>query len=125
MSMNVRRFTARTAGEALKLVKQAFGDDAVVLSNKRIADGVEVLAMAPDGMSQIERAAVKAPRTSAPAPEIRAVDFPHAPPARPASAKSAAAAAPSRRSFAERVGLRNAMTGASPRDVGRDVETLA
>ncbi|MBV8379613.1 MAG: flagellar biosynthesis protein FlhF [Paucibacter sp.] len=122
--MNVRRFTARTAGEALKLVKQAFGDDAVVLSNKRTADGVEVLAMAPDGMSQIERAAVKAPRTSAPAPEIRAVDFPHAPAARPSSAKSAAAA-PSRRSFAERVGLRNAMTGASPRDVGRDVETLA
>ena len=32
--MNVRKFTARTSREALALVKQAFGSDAVVLSNK-------------------------------------------------------------------------------------------
>ena len=30
--MNVKRFVARTAREALTHVKQAFGDDAVVLS---------------------------------------------------------------------------------------------
>ncbi len=55
--MNVKRFTARTSRDALNLVRQAFGDDAVVLSTRTSADGVEVLAMAPDGVEQIERMA--------------------------------------------------------------------
>jgi flagellar biosynthesis protein FlhF len=44
--MNVKRFTARTSRDALTLVRQAFGEDAVVLSTKPCAEGVEVLAMA-------------------------------------------------------------------------------
>ncbi|TXD84035.1 flagellar biosynthesis protein FlhF, partial [Mitsuaria sp. TWR114] len=60
--MNVKRFTARNSREAMALVRQAFGDDAVVLSNKPCPEGVEVLAMAPEGMSQIERVAAQAPR---------------------------------------------------------------
>ncbi len=63
--MNVKRFTGRTSRDALNLVKQAFGDDAVVLSTRPCAEGVEVLAMAPDGMQQIERAATKAPTVRA------------------------------------------------------------
>ena len=66
--MNVRRFHARTSRDALALVKQAFGDDAVVLSTKPAGDGVEVLAMAPEGMQQIERMAAGAPETPAAAP---------------------------------------------------------
>ena len=50
--MNVKRFTARTSREALALVRQAFGDEAVVLSNKPCAAGVEVLAMAPEGLDR-------------------------------------------------------------------------
>jgi len=62
MNNNVTRFTARTAREALNLVKKAFGDDAVVLSTKPSANGgVEVLAMGPEGVSHIERAAKSAP----------------------------------------------------------------
>jgi flagellar biosynthesis protein FlhF len=53
--MNVKRFTARTSRDALALVRQALGDDAVVLSTKPSAHGVEVLAMAPEGMRQLER----------------------------------------------------------------------
>lgn len=53
--MNVKRFTARTSREALTLVRQAFGDDAVVLSTKPCPEGVEVLAMAPESIQQIER----------------------------------------------------------------------
>ena len=58
--MNVRRFTARTARDALVLVREALGEDAVVLSTQPCADGVEVLAMAPEGMRQIERMAAPA-----------------------------------------------------------------
>jgi flagellar biosynthesis protein FlhF len=67
--MNVKRFTARTSREALALVRQAFGDDAVVLSTRPAAGGaVEVLAMAPEGLSQIERAASSAPEVRAAEP---------------------------------------------------------
>ena len=70
--MNVKRFTARTSRDALSLVRQELGDDAVVLSTKPCADGVEVLAMAPGSMEQIERMAATAP-TGAPArsPAVR------------------------------------------------------
>ncbi|MDO9075222.1 MAG: flagellar biosynthesis protein FlhF [Rubrivivax sp.] len=53
--MNLKRFTARTSREALAMVKQAFGDDAVVMSTKPCAEGVEVLAMAPESIQQLER----------------------------------------------------------------------
>ncbi len=53
--MNVKRFTARTSRDALNLVRQAFGDDAVVLSTKPCAEGVEVMAMAPESVAQVER----------------------------------------------------------------------
>ena len=66
MSMNAKRFTARTSREAMAMVRQAFGDDAVVLSNKPCAQGVEVLAMPPEAMGQIESVAATAPRVSAP-----------------------------------------------------------
>jgi len=56
--MNVKRFSARTSRDALNLVRQALGEDAVVLSTKPCPEGVEVLAMAPESMAQIERMAV-------------------------------------------------------------------
>jgi flagellar biosynthesis protein FlhF len=74
--MNVKRFTARTSREALALVRQALGDDAVVLSTRPGADGVEVLAMAPDSMQQLQQAAerstlVRAPKTPIAPPTLR------------------------------------------------------
>ena len=64
--MNLKRFTARTSREALALVKQAFGDDAVVMSTKPCADGVEVLAMAPESLQQLERMGAHAEAIQAP-----------------------------------------------------------
>ncbi len=64
---NVTRFTARTAREAMILVKKAFGDDAVVLSTKPSANGgVEMLAMGSEGVSHVEKAAKSAPVVRAP-----------------------------------------------------------
>ena len=55
--MNVRRFTARNSREALRQVREALGEDAVVLSTKPAGAGVEVLAMAPEGLRQVEELA--------------------------------------------------------------------
>jgi flagellar biosynthesis protein FlhF len=69
--MNLKRFTGRTARDALTLVRQAFGDDAVVLSTKPCAEGVEVMAMCPEGVAQIERvSAAAAAAASAPAAPV-------------------------------------------------------
>ena len=62
--MNVKRFTARTSRDALALVRQAFGDDAVVMSTRPCAEGVEVLAMAPESIQQLERVGASADRKS-------------------------------------------------------------
>jgi flagellar biosynthesis protein FlhF len=77
--MNVKRFTARTSRDALTLVRQAFGDDAVVLSTKPCAEGIEVLAMGPEGIQQIERMSASIPAAQ--------------PAARPAVARPAAKSA--------------------------------
>jgi flagellar biosynthesis protein FlhF len=82
--MNVKRFTARTSRDALNLVRQALGDDAVVLSTKPCPEGVEVLAMAPDSIEQIERIA---------APAAQPVARPAARPAAASPAKAAPAVA--------------------------------
>ncbi len=52
--MNVRRFTARNTREALRLVREALGDDAVVLSTKPSPGGVEVVAMPPESLGRLE-----------------------------------------------------------------------
>jgi flagellar biosynthesis protein FlhF len=67
--MNVKRFSARTSRDALNLVRQAFGEDAVVLSTRPCPEGVEVMAMAPDGVQHIERVAAEA-AAAAPAPTL-------------------------------------------------------
>jgi flagellar biosynthesis protein FlhF len=73
--MNVKRFSARTSRDALNLVRQAFGEDAVVLSTRPCPEGVEVMAMAPDGVQHIERvaaeAAAAAPVPTLPLPPLR------------------------------------------------------
>ncbi len=52
--MNVKRFTGRTSREAMQKVRQAFGDDAVVLSTKPAAEGgVEVMAMAGESIPRL------------------------------------------------------------------------
>lgn len=128
--MNVKRFSARNSREAMALVRKAFGEDAVVLSNKPCAEGVEVLAMAPEGMSQIERVAATAPRISSPGRvQARPAGAPNT--AQPAPMSSA----PVGKSFAARAGQQgNQLQQRSEPsfgytdpadDVGQDVETLA
>jgi flagellar biosynthesis protein FlhF len=89
--MNVKRFTARTSRDALTLVRQAFGEDAVVLSTKPCAEGVEVLAMAPESVQQIERLSAAGPIPPSP-PVARRAAAPRAPAARPAPAPQPAPA---------------------------------
>ncbi|MBS1136967.1 MAG: flhF [Proteobacteria bacterium] len=59
--MNVKRFFAPTAREALRRVKEELGGDAIVLSNRSLDGGVEILALPPDALSRATLAAAAAP----------------------------------------------------------------
>jgi len=62
--MNMKRFAAPTTREAMQLVRAAFGEDAVVLSTKPCPVGIEVLAMGPEGLAEVQRQSVVAPPDS-------------------------------------------------------------
>jgi flagellar biosynthesis protein FlhF len=112
--MNVKRFAARTSREALALVRQAFGVDAVVLSTKPCAEGIEVLAMAPDSVAGLERLTAEA----APAPRRGA----------PISPRAAAAAAPAPAQNAGLAGAQRELAtrmGVPHNEVQADAEQLA
>ncbi|MBS0355121.1 MAG: flagellar biosynthesis protein FlhF [Proteobacteria bacterium] len=68
--MNVKRYFAKTAREALRMLKEDLGPDAVVLSNRAANGGVEILAL-PAGdvasMQSAQRARSQASAASAPA----------------------------------------------------------
>jgi flagellar biosynthesis protein FlhF len=61
--LNIRKFVGANSRDALRLVREALGADAVVLSNRRMDDGsVEIVALADSDLAAITP---KAPRVSA------------------------------------------------------------
>ncbi|HEY3598461.1 MAG TPA: flagellar biosynthesis protein FlhF [Paraburkholderia sp.] len=56
--MNIRKFIGATSRDALRLVREALGADAVVLSNRALGDGsVEIVALADSDLAAIAPAA--------------------------------------------------------------------
>lgn len=51
--MNVKKFTARSSREAMRLVKDTLGPDAVILSNRDVQGKIEILAIASEDMSAL------------------------------------------------------------------------
>ncbi|WP_417071066.1 flagellar biosynthesis protein FlhF [Niveibacterium terrae] len=86
--INVKRYYGRTAREALRLVKEELGPDAVVLSNRAVDGGVEILALPAEEVGAVQAA-------TRPQPAVRPAAAP-APVARPAPAVAARPAASAR-----------------------------
>ena len=51
--MNVKKYIAANSREALRQVKNELGDDAVILSNRQTANGVEIMALASTDISNL------------------------------------------------------------------------
>lgn len=60
--MNVRKFIAATAREALHKVKEMLGPDAIILSNRAVPGGVEIMAVAPADMEMMMPAPAPQPK---------------------------------------------------------------
>jgi flagellar biosynthesis protein FlhF len=74
--MNVKKFVAASSREAWRNVRETLGPDAVILSNRTVEGGVEILAMANEEMSTLATPAL--------------ATKPKRPPARPAAPESSA-----------------------------------
>ena len=87
--MSVKRFVGASARECLRRVKEELGPDAVVISNKPLDNGVEIVAMTPDSLDAISRQAAVPRATARPAAA--------APTSSPSVARARSRAASSRR----------------------------
>jgi flagellar biosynthesis protein FlhF len=54
-NMNIRRFVAENSRAALRQVRETLGGDAIILANRSIEGGVEVLAAAPEAVDALTR----------------------------------------------------------------------
>ena len=59
--MNIQRFTAATSREALAKARMAFGDGTLILSNRPIENGVEVVATGEDSLAALDQDTPRAP----------------------------------------------------------------
>ncbi|MBU1689468.1 MAG: flagellar biosynthesis protein FlhF [Gammaproteobacteria bacterium] len=59
--MNVRKFHASTTREALRQVRDALGADAIILSNRQVAGGIEIMAVADMDVSSLAGNSVSPP----------------------------------------------------------------
>ncbi|TAH46905.1 MAG: flagellar biosynthesis protein FlhF [Betaproteobacteria bacterium] len=83
--MNVKRYFAPTAREALRALKEELGPEAIVLSNRAVEGGVEIVALPGDAVGTLQAAAAKA-RAGAAAPTAAPVrPAPQQPVVRPAA----------------------------------------
>lgn len=70
-SMKIKRFVASDMRSAMNLVRKEHGPDAVILSNRRIEEGVEIVAAANYDESAVKRALEAARKDVAPPPAPR------------------------------------------------------
>ena len=72
--MKPQKFLAPNVTEALKLVTQQLGGDAIVLTTRDTAQGVEIIAITPGDLAQLSDSRMDPTgRASASAPPVQAV----------------------------------------------------
>jgi len=64
--MNIRKFTAPTARQALRDIRNELGDEAVILSNRTVDDGVEIIALANDEFTKLTAGNTAVQKTAKP-----------------------------------------------------------
>ena len=63
--MKIKRFTAETMREAIRNVRETWGPDAVILSNKKLGNGVEITAAIDFEEEEVEKLAAEMARSPA------------------------------------------------------------
>ncbi|GAA0630202.1 flagellar biosynthesis protein FlhF [Halomonas beimenensis] len=106
--MSVMRFVGATSREAMRQVRAALGDDALILANRHTEAGVEILAMADEAVEAMSEQAAPAP---APPPEAEPPSPAAAPPHAEAAGPAADFQAMSERLLREMQDMRSLLAG--------------
>ncbi len=67
--MNVKKFTANSSREVMRLVRETLGEDAVILSNRNVNGYIEILAVANEYMSSLTAPVFEKEALAAPMPK--------------------------------------------------------
>lgn len=67
--MNVKKFTASSSREVMRLVRETLGEDAVILSNRNVNGYIEILAVANEYVSSLTAPVFEKEALAAPMPE--------------------------------------------------------
>ncbi|CAN5239192.1 hypothetical protein BH11PSE11_BH11PSE11_17120 [soil metagenome] len=70
--MNVKKFSAPTSREAWRMVRDALGPDAAILSNRTVNGMVEIMALASEDMASLAEPSLDQKVVTSPAKSIRA-----------------------------------------------------
>lgn len=104
--MNIKRIVAKTSREAMRQLRDALGPDAVILSNRAVEGGVEVLAMPAEDIAAFAPPVVEAPaHRAAAAPQKATVHHDPDPEMEPAPERGSAPAVTIKRRLIERVAM--------------------
>ncbi|GAB1386130.1 flagellar biosynthesis protein FlhF [Melaminivora sp.] len=121
--MNIKRFTAPTAREALAKARMAFGDGTLILSNRTIPGGVEVMATAEESLSALHEDSAPQLASHSAGTSAAAARAPAGrPPARLQERADDLAASPVRM---QQAGATRAQLASTPSPVVQDTEQLA
>ncbi|WP_324781024.1 flagellar biosynthesis protein FlhF [Thiobacillus sedimenti] len=74
--MNVKRIVAKTSREAMRQLRDTLGPDAVILSNRQVEGGVEVLALPAEDIAAMAPPVVETPAPAPARPRERVVAEP-------------------------------------------------
>ena len=76
--MKTKKFTARTMSEGLKIIATEFGDEAIILSNSKTAQGVEIFAAVEESGEHVQTEGFVRPSSdiikARPQPEMESMD---------------------------------------------------
>jgi flagellar biosynthesis protein FlhF len=73
--MNIKKFIAATARDALREVRNELGEEAIILSNRKTEQGVEIVAMANDDAVQLAGGAAQVSAPEVKAAEVKFAEF--------------------------------------------------
>ncbi len=68
--MTVKKFTANSSREVMRLVRETLGEDAVILSNRNVNGYIEILAVASEYMSSLTAPVFEKEALAAPMPKV-------------------------------------------------------
>lgn len=109
--MNVKRIVAKTSREAMRQLRDTLGPDAVILSNRQVEEGVEVLAMPAEDIASM-------------APPAADLPPPPAPTVAPRSEMDTAPAVAFKRRLVERVAVPSADTAQLAQSVIGEIKAM-